>query len=698
MKYSICIKQNGFQKNTMVFQKNYPFLILLLLFWYNAPAQKNDKRRVDSLLILLPKTKEDSAKVNLYAEIMLAHVYYKPEKGILYSKDALDLAQKINWKTGVAKIKHRTGRLYWRMGKFEDALKNHLEALELYKQTRNKHAEGRVLIEIGQDYLDNGKLEEAKPALLKALQFNQDAGYLENMATAYDILCYLYDVQGNSAAATQAAYDYLKLSEKIGDKTAMSHSAHMLASNYMALGNNQEALKYYKQGLEVSKETGNKIEQVHFNISIGDIYLADKKYQGAFNFYTTALTLANEVNDVQMLAFMYRRMGHYYRAVSNFDKALKNYLSSESAYKSISNKQDLAGLYADMGMLYTILKKYELAKKSFTDSKNLYDVLNSKLSMADYYNGKEKFDSATGNWQSAYRHYKEYVAIRDSTFSKESLQKLVGSQLQFDNEKKEAIHKAEQEKKDLLVKEEIKRQRNIRNASFAVLAAVLVFSIIALYQRNKLAKEKKRSDQLLQDKELLLREIHHRVKNNLEVVSSLLALQSAQINDTPTKDAIQESQNRVQSIGIVHQKLYQGTNLGAIEMKDYFINLSESILDSFGAEKRVTIECAMEKLDVDIDTAVPLGLIVNELLTNTLKYAFPEGQKGKVMIKLQKQKDGVLQLEVSDNGVGKSGITHGTGFGGQLVSLLTQQLSGTMKEEMKDGTKIYFEFKCGKAA
>jgi two-component sensor histidine kinase len=231
-----------------------------------------------------------------------------------------------------------------------------------------------------------------------------------------------------------------------------------------------------------------------------------------------------------------------------------------------------------------------------------------------------------------------------------------------------------------------------------VLLAVLVFSVVALRQRNKLAREKKRSDQLLADKELLLREIHHRVKNNLEVVSSLLALQSAQIGDTQTKDAMQASQNRVQSIGIVHQKLYQGSNLGAIEMKDYFINLSESILDSFGAEKRVTIECAMEQLDVDIDTAVPLGLIVNELLTNTLKYAFPQGQQGKVEIKLSKKADGVLQLQVSDNGVGKSGTTQGTGFGGQLIGLLTQQLNGTMHEEMHNGTKISFEFKIGKAA
>jgi len=173
----------------------------------------------------------------------------------------------------------------------------------------------------------------------------------------------------------------------------------------------------------------------------------------------------------------------------------------------------------------------------------------------------------------------------------------------------------------------------------------------------------------------------------------LLALQSAQIEDPNTKEAMQESQNRVLSIGIVHQKLYQGTNLGAIEMKDYFKNLGDSILDSFAAEKRVTIECEMEAIDVDIDTAVPLGLIVNELLTNTLKYAFPSGQDGKVMIRLEKRKDGVLHLEVSDNGVGKSGVIKGTGFGSQLISLLTRQLNGTMREENENGTRVLFDFK-----
>jgi two-component sensor histidine kinase len=157
-----------------------------------------------------------------------------------------------------------------------------------------------------------------------------------------------------------------------------------------------------------------------------------------------------------------------------------------------------------------------------------------------------------------------------------------------------------------------------------------------------------------------------------------------------------ESQNRVQSIGIVHQKLYQGTNLGGIEMKDYFTNLAESILDSFGQAKRVSILCMMDEIEVDIDTAVPIGLIVNELLTNTLKYAFPGGQQGKVTIKLHREPDGALHLQVSDNGVGKSGPTKGTGFGTQLIDLLTRQLNGTMHEEVQNGMHTFFVFNTGK--
>jgi two-component sensor histidine kinase len=202
------------------------------------------------------------------------------------------------------------------------------------------------------------------------------------------------------------------------------------------------------------------------------------------------------------------------------------------------------------------------------------------------------------------------------------------------------------------------------------------------------------------ENELLLKEIHHRVKNNLELVKSLLALQSAQMEDSTTKDAMIASQNRVQSMGIIHQKLYQGENLGSIEMKDYFLNLGEGILDTFDAEDKVKIECAMENLELDVDTAVPIGLIVNELVTNALKYAFPNDGKGNILISLSQSTPETLTLKVADNGVGKViGLSpKGTGFGTQLIQLLTQQLDGKMLEEHDNGTSVSFQFKTKPAA
>ncbi|CAN5325391.1 hypothetical protein BH11BAC5_BH11BAC5_12350 [soil metagenome] len=679
-------------------KKFFLFVTVLSLLSPAGFAQKIDPKTIDSLLALLKKAKDDSTKLNLYVAIIHGHVNYKPQEGLAYEQAALALAQKLNSKTGTARIKHKIGRIYWRMGNFKEALKNHFEALDIYTQAGNKQNEGNVMVAIGQDYLDNGKYDEALTYLSKALQISKEVSDTITMAAACDVLSYLHELRGNIIEAAKVRYDYLKIIEPSGDKDALVHAIAQLAFNYQALGNNADALKYFKQGLKPAKEAGDKIEEALLNASIGGLYTNSGDYTEALNYYSTALRLAHEFNDIPVLADIHNGMGNLYQAMGKYADALEYYLVAAGELKSVTNKQNLASLYCEMGIVYTRLKKYDLAKHSFSDAKTLYEELNSKLPMDIYYRGMALLDSANANWKGAYQQYLQYIVARDSTFNKETLKKLVVSQMRYESDKKEAVIKAEQEKKDIVAEGEIRRQRNMRNLSVTVLALVLLFSVVVYRQRNKIAGEKKRSDLLLRDKELLLKEIHHRVKNNLEVVTSLLALQGAQIDDPNTKEAMQEGQNRVHSIGIVHQKLYQGSNLGAIEMKDYFINLSESILDSFGAEKRVTIECAMEQLDVDIDTAVPLGLIVNELLTNTLKYAFPEGQHGRVQIKLHKQTNGLLQLEVSDDGVGKSGITQGTGFGGQLVSLLTQQLGGSMREEVKDGTHTYFEFKPVKAA
>ncbi|MEM6264112.1 MAG: sensor histidine kinase, partial [Bacteroidota bacterium] len=191
--------------------------------------------------------------------------------------------------------------------------------------------------------------------------------------------------------------------------------------------------------------------------------------------------------------------------------------------------------------------------------------------------------------------------------------------------------------------------------------------------------------------ELLLKEIHHRVKNNLQTISSLLFLQSAHIQDEDVKQAVAAGQHRVESMALIHQKLYQKENLAAVEMKDYLHNLTNSLVDTFGYQpERIQVHIDMEELELDVDTAVPLGLIVNELITNSLKYAFPDGRKGKITVNLAQQADGKLELQVADDGIGAANTERGTSFGSQLIQLLTQQLGGTIEQSAEDGycTKI----------
>ena len=176
-------------------------------------------------------------------------------------------------------------------------------------------------------------------------------------------------------------------------------------------------------------------------------------------------------------------------------------------------------------------------------------------------------------------------------------------------------------------------------------------------------------------------------------------MQSAEINDENVLDAMQKSQHRIQSMSMVHQKLYQENSLSSIEMKSYFMNLSNYIINIFDAQDRIEVRFDMDDIELDVDTAIPIGLIVNELLTNSMKYAFPNERAGVITIKLQKV-DSQLLLKVSDNGIGNNNTKEslGTGFGTKLIQLLTSQLDGKMNLEVENGTMVSFEFQYFKAA
>lgn len=214
---------------------------------------------------------------------------------------------------------------------------------------------------------------------------------------------------------------------------------------------------------------------------------------------------------------------------------------------------------------------------------------------------------------------------------------------------------------------------------------------------RKIADEAIRSS--LREKEVLLKEIHHRVKNNLQVVSSLLGLQSRTIEDSATRKMFQESQNRVHSMALIHESLYQAENLSEIDFPSYVDQLAAHLFRSYGVDaNRVQMAASVDELRLTIDTAVPCGLIINELISNCLKYAFPGGRNGKIRIEMREEEDHRIRLAVSDDGVGlPEGVDPFTrkSLGLRLVHTLADQLGATVEMSSNGGARIVLTFRAG---
>ncbi len=201
----------------------------------------------------------------------------------------------------------------------------------------------------------------------------------------------------------------------------------------------------------------------------------------------------------------------------------------------------------------------------------------------------------------------------------------------------------------------------------------------------------------LKEKELLLREIHHRVKNNMQIISSLLKLQSAYIKDKKYSDIYKESQNRIIAMSLIHEKLYQSRDLSKIDTKGYIKELVNGLVQSYEVPGRITLNIDVGTVSLGINTAVPCGLLINELVSNSLKYAFPDGRPGEIKISLRPVEDNKIELIVSDNGIGipeNLDFRKADSWGLRLITLLVEnQLHGEINLDRNKGTEFKIIFR-----
>lgn len=371
------------------------------------------------------------------------------------------------------------------------------------------------------------------------------------------------------------------------------------------------------------------------------------------------------------------------------------------------NLLSAANSYNLIAECFLEIKKFDVARKYIDSCKPLIakiEELNPTLSNILV---EAKYYKYTGNLAKASENYDRYIRFKDSIQKVDNESKLINQQISFDLHQKEnlLIQKEKIIQQNNLLYEHEKTRKSYLLLSVVVLAFIITFLIInnqmnkrrqgELFIKNKhIIQQKTAIENALKEKEFLIKEIHHRVKNNLQIISSMLSLQSDVIESKAAKEVLQESRLRINSMSLIHQMLYNKSNMTDISISEYLKALLSQIEKSYTLNNcKITTQLNCDNVSIDLDTAIPLGLIVNELVTNSLKHAFKNSSEGTITVEFKKSESN-FTLIVQDNGSGFDVKNHNSGsLGMELIHLLVEQLNGAITFTNNNGTRAEITLK-----
>ncbi len=393
----------------------------------------------------------------------------------------------------------------------------------------------------------------------------------------------------------------------------------------------------------------------------------------------------------QMINHM--NMGISYKKNGEFDSALAEYTKATALCDSFKLVEEKSYLLDNLAYLYFEMGQYGQCEKYAVEAAKQAKDLGEQALSIDIYNLLTKLYAKQARYEDAYNASTELMALKDSVFTSDKSAQLKDMQEKYDTDIKDKQITNQQGQIDYNKKLNITLA--IAGACAVLIALVIYFNLRKTARLNKLVSaQRDELDKQSKSLSLMMKELHHRVKNNLQIVSSLLNLQSMRLTDEGAISAVQESKQRVQAMSLIHQRLYKTDDITRINMKEYINELAGFLSVSYGYRPdNFTLHLDIQDEWTDIDKALPLGLILNELLTNAFKYAFNGIEHPALNISFKHAGDNI-ELVVKDNG---NGIKPGewdagknTSFGRQLIKSLCGQLRAKEKLEVDQGTSFTY--------
>ncbi|WP_020604592.1 tetratricopeptide repeat-containing sensor histidine kinase [Spirosoma spitsbergense] len=589
-------------------------------------------------------------------------------------------------------------------------------AVALLQRSGNKLKLADALMYRGDLYQLQSNNTKALKDLLQALSLYRSTGY-DHLQEIYDLLGFVFSKMGDYEEGIKYGLLAMQTVEAARDTVKLAKVYSRLGKTYHELNQPDKALIYYNKSLHSAQTQHRRSTIIALATTISAILdnftgetVKDLRIEEALAYLKEIIKRRpadkDDIDCRMAIATCY--VNYYSKFTHEYAKA-QHYCGQLEAMLQTNLGQDYhLYMYRTLIPFYISNKQYEKARLTLNVNEKLCQQAHYTKELAINHLWWFKLDSAEVNYASAIRHYQRYNTLTDSLINETTKQRTALFEVQYETQEKEKKIVGLRQESRL---QEMKIQKAESTRNFIITGAIMLSLLLGLsYNRYRLKQRSNRQLQerqeeinlknttlqlLLTEKEWLLKEIHHRVKNNLQVVMSLLNSQASYLSDLTALSAIQESQHRVQAMALIHQKLYQSEQVARIAMPAYIQEMVAYLRDSYDLPQPIHFVLDVEPIELDVTQAVPLGLIINEAVTNTLKYAFPDGRSGRVSLSLRQLKQSVHELIIVDDGVGlPAGYNpmNSNSLGMTLMRGFSEQLGGELQVSSNPGLTITLAF------
>lgn len=573
------------------------------------------------------------------------------------------------------------------------------EALLLCNKFPNELLQAKVFNNLAQAYDLQHEFYKSRALLHKAIYINVKHNDQVGLGNAQNNMALSYYLEGLFDSALFWHFRALETRTKIGNPLQVADSYNNIGILYSLTKNYSNSIYYLKEALNIytAKKDTNDLANIYSNMA--DVYQRQEKYDSAIYFLNKSIFYSEKASSPNLIRNAYLNMGFCYNGKNEYNLSL-SYFNKISITPNIEKDVTVYSyLLVGLAEAYLGKKEYKVAIQHARQGLQLPSVGdNNRIEINSYfYKILSEAYEYSGDSGKALHYYKAYKEAADSLKAEENIRNLNDLSAKYESKQKDQqieILNKDNKLKSLALKD---KKNIIIFYSIGLISLVFGLGSILLLYFNKeklnheLAQKNRIISQSLADKDILLKEIHHRVKNNLQVISSLLNLQSKTIQDEKALLAIKEARDRVKAMALIHQNLYVEGTMAGIDMRDYIEKLINSLFSSYQInDANVQLLMEIDPIQLEIDHLIPLGLILNELISNALKYAFEGKNAGKLQVSLHTWQDKLI-LQVKDDGIGIAPGAEAKSLntmGYQLIDSFMKKLKAELYIDGTNGTTI----------